>query len=772
MLPIKLRMQAFGAYPDLVEIPFSNLGSSNIYLIAGATGSGKTTIFDAICFALFNASSNSIRGNATFRSHYALDSIESFVEFTFLYKGNIYKIRRTPSYTRKKLRGEGEIQENSQAQIELPDGKLIVGVREVNEYVIELLGLNMEQFSRIALLAQGEFLKLLNSDTQTRSDIFRSIFKTFEFNKFQEKLKEKLSNVKENYNQLNSSIIQLLSLIELDEEYKNKISLYKDSSTIPSFEAVFDEITKKIDIEKNNLNNQKEEFEKMKSEALRFSSMLDKINNKKKVLSELNSIKESLVKLNSDFSETKIQFESIKEKRTNLDNLKKENQFLDIEFKKIDELNQKKKDILDKKTLLDNKKLDIEKLEKNFIDKQELSKKKALEYEDAFNLYLSNQAGILAKNLKDNSPCPVCGSLKHPNPAKYNETDITKEDIDNLKIEVDKLKDELNIHAEKIAGLKAQLNTETISFGDEIKSIDIELSKYDITSMNLKKEEYFNSINEIQNFIDTISKRYEEQSNSFVAYKSKIELLEKNLGEMKDINIDESDDIEHNLVLIKEKYDELDSTIDKLKSRLDSNIKFKNAAINQSKDFKEIEKKYSDYKDLSDYANGNMRGKTKISFEQYIQGYYLDIVLNYANKRFFTITSGQYKLLRKNDIESLQSRNGLDLEIFDFHTSKKRDTKTLSGGESFKAALCLALGLSECASEFSASAKIDSLFIDEGFGSLDSDSLELALSLINELTSTNCLIGIISHVEELKTKIQNQIITVKTNKGSNLQCIF
>lgn len=191
----------------------------------------------------------------------------------------------------------------------------------------------------------------------------------------------------------------------------------------------------------------------------------------------------------------------------------------------------------------------------------------------------------------------------------------------------------------------------------------------------------------------------------------------------------------------------------------------------KNKEYEKISNLHSDYKILSDCANGNLKGSARIPFEQYIQGYYLDMVLFEANKRLKIMTQNQFQLMRKKDITSLQSKTGLDLEVMDFYTFKKRSTKTLSGGESFKAALALALGLSDCISNFSNSMDIKAMFIDEGFGTLDSDSLDLAIDVIFGL-SENKLVGIISHIDDLKLKIQNQIVVKKTNKGSLIEMNF
>ena len=198
MRPLKLSMQAFGPFSSKVEIDFSKLGKGNIYLISGVTGSGKTTIFDAICYALFNTSSGSNRGSSTLRSHYAPDNIESYVEFSFLFNEQEYKVIRYPSYERKKSRGEGVILERSKALLYLPGGKIIEKANEVDSYIEELLGLNVTQFSQIALLAQGEFLKLLNADTQTRADVLEIYLKRQIMLNFKEVLKIKNLNMKKN----------------------------------------------------------------------------------------------------------------------------------------------------------------------------------------------------------------------------------------------------------------------------------------------------------------------------------------------------------------------------------------------------------------------------------------------------------------------------------------------------------------------------------------------------------------------------------------------
>ena len=183
----------------------------------------------------------------------------------------------------------------------------------------------------------------------------------------------------------------------------------------------------------------------------------------------------------------------------------------------------------------------------------------------------------------------------------------------------------------------------------------------------------------------------------------------------------------------------------------------------------DINKNYSMYKILSDTANGTISGKSKILFEQYVQSTYFNEIIKNSNYRLDIMTLGRYELRKKNDQQNLKDKVGLDLEVMDNYTGKIRDIKSLSGGESFKASLSLALGLSDTIQNYAGGIVVDTMFIDEGFGSLDSDSLEQALKTLNDLTSNNCLIGIISHVNELKQRIDKKIIVSKSTSGSTIK---
>lgn len=852
MRPINLTFQAFGAFNNLVQIPFEKLG--NLYLLTGVTGSGKTTIFDALIYALFNTASGSLRSSSDFRSHYANEDTKTFVELEFLYNGETYKIKRSPSYLRKKLRGEGYIETSAEAELYLPDGKIITNVKEVDLKITEILGVNAAQFSKIALLAQGEFLKLLNAETNERTQIFRNIFKTNDFLALEEKLKEKLLFYKNNYENLKTSITQYIEQLILNEE----LNLSKEEILNNSSLSLLNDFIKKI---KDFIESDEESFsniqkniqisdEKLKSNLRK----LDLIKTKENLINEKSKTEKEYKEREIEFSEKNKALSTIPEKQKIYEKQSIElNKLLqDVEkSKQLQEENQKiellNKNLKEKKESLEKLKNGLQNLKKDYIinsyskmidfenklkDEQEkfiklktsLEKEK-FEFNELENKYLSSQAGILAQKLEENKPCPVCGAINHPNPAKLKETVLSKDELDKIKEKLSNDSEFLNKISLNCADLiqkqknskdffenlkkRFEINLNKNELSNKIKSFDFEaeiknneeitdncnnnineikneLSKSNalikILIENLKsidpKEiiEKYNELtkkqNELKNEISNTTIEYEKINNIIQKYKSNLELYSKQIEELKDIKIEEFDFINNEIQEIEKENAKLNLKNQEILIRKNLNSNLIKQIEEKFNEITKIEKNYAQYKILSDVSSGQMTGKAKISFEHYIQSYYLDLVLFEANKRLKTMSRNQFHLLRKKSSNSLKSKTALELEVMDYHTFKTRSTKTLSGGESFIAALSLALGLSDCISNLVGAININSIFIDEGFGSLDSETLELALNTINNLANSNKTIAVISHIERLKSAIKTQIIANKTNFGSNITVVY
>lgn len=204
-------------------------------------------------------------------------------------------------------------------------------------------------------------------------------------------------------------------------------------------------------------------------------------------------------------------------------------------------------------------------------------------------------------------------------------------------------------------------------------------------------------------------------------------------------------------------------------ARADANENLLRAIHKRREEMAGISDRYLVVERLSDTANGELKGRQRLAFESYMQAAYFDQIIDAANQRLGYMTSGRYELMRQTQGASLRGQSGLELDVMDHYTGKQRSVKTLSGGESFKASLSLALGLSDIVQQYAGGVEIDAMFVDEGFGSLDAESREQAIAILNGLTGGERMVGIISHVAEFRESIDAQIIITKGTGGSTIR---
>lgn len=222
---------------------------------------------------------------------------------------------------------------------------------------------------------------------------------------------------------------------------------------------------------------------------------------------------------------------------------------------------------------------------------------------------------------------------------------------------------------------------------------------------------------------------------------------------------------------LEQKKQQLETSIQQYATRLGANEPIAKALEKSLHKIGALWTQYQTISNLSKTANGELSGKQKIAFEQYVQASYFNQILIEANKRLKRMTNQRFELLRREESSDLRSQTGLELDVMDYYTGRIRSVKSLSGGESFKASLSLALGLSDVIQSYAGGVEIDTLFIDEGFGALDAESLEQAIQTLSGLASGNRLVGIISHVSELKERIDRQIIIEKNRAGSSIRIL-
>ena len=928
MRPLLLKMSAFGPYAGNTVIEFDKLGDKGLYLICGDTGAGKTTIFDAICYALFGEASGRLRDVSMLRSKYADDLTPTEVELLFLHNDKEYRIVRNPEYYRPSKRGGGLTKQPQDACLYMPDGNVISKAKDVNKAVEELLSLNCDQFFQISMIAQGSFRELLISDTNTRQKIFRELFKTGFYLTLQDKLSEarkeisdKVSDSKKSIElyvrditvdeddvlsidvenakaglMLTEDIIELIvSLINKDEtiandnenklktvngelervnssiaiienainskemlditlkEYeekkpmeeaanaefeKAKIELAKKDGIVKELSAIEAEIKKNEDIKKTEaLINRLSDDEKNETEKL--SLLSDEKEQKAGVLSELKSELDGLKNVGVSIEEYKNKLEKLDESINELNELKKEY----IKYNKGQQ--------------------ELEELTDKYIEDNNEFKRLRDIYEEMEQAFRDGQAGILAATLTDGEKCPVCGSLAHPDKAKltdeipseeklneakdnaskardkaneassflrsrrtfvelikeqlinnavelFSDSDIDEDkdlfisnlesNIESRKFEITTLRNDINdkLNNEKrretrkkeiednliseyekklklidediaslnieIAGINASINENKL----KAKEIKESLIFSDMSDAEIRRNELTYTLNSIQQLYDIKEQERNQIHDEVTKLTSKIESLKKSL---EGIEITDVTDKKAKKTELEYKRNDLTKKIQEERTRIRINNNVLANIKDKAESLKETEKNLSYITSLSKTANGDLAGKEKIKLETYIQTTYFDRIIRRANLRFMEMSSGQYELKRQRVASDIRGQSGLDLVVIDHYNGTERSVRTLSGGESFMASLSLALGLSEEVQSSSGGVSVDTLFVDEGFGTLDSDSLDLAYKALTNVTEGNRLVGIISHVAELRNKIDNQIIVKKEKSGGSVATV-
>lgn len=915
MRPIKLTISAFGPYADRVEIPMSDLGDRGLYLITGDTGAGKTTIFDAICFALFGEASGQNRESSMFRSKYADDSTPTFVELSFEHAGKDYLIERNPDYYRNAKRGDGLTLQKADARLVKDDGSIITKIKDVNFAIEDILGINRDQFSQIAMLAQGDFMKLLISDTRNRMEIFRKLFKTSYYKTLEEKLDVIKSEVSRKADDARKSINQYISSIKCDPDDVLHLELDKAQEFLLTTEdtlSLLDKIIesdsikgddlglkiKKLDNEikdiakniqaatqaiddKTKLIKAREEVgkleESIKLNKEKFELAKKALKEKEKYIEESGKIKaslpdyETLEKASHDISDLsqkisknekslKHKEESLSETLETLEKLTEEKKALSGAGENLANLKaqlDKKNDLLsacdEVDNLLDTRKKSLKALElsqKQYREDDSNYQKLSEVYESLDRAYRNGQAGLLANGLEEGQMCPVCGSKTHPKLAclsldvpsdqelenaqkasnlahdKANESskeagiknEILQKDTAALleksfKLlkckQLDEIEEKLSEYKQTVTANKNKI-IEDISLEEKriirrdeldnrIPEIDEEVAEHRETINDLKvsisscksslqeknkqvlklkeglsfasKEVALDAIAKLENEANSIQNKYDNADKvlkSSVENKNLLNGIIEQLNEaVKNNKAENLDEIKAKDLLLEKEREDLINFSKTVQGRIDNNKDIRSSLETKSQEILAIESELQWIQTLADTANGRLAGKEKIMLETYIQTTYFDRIINKANRRLLTMSSNQYELVRQSQASNNRSQSGLELEVIDHYNGSRRSVKTLSGGESFMASLSLALGLSDEVQSNAGGIRIDSMFVDEGFGSLDPDSLALAYNALAGLTEGNKLVGIISHVGELKEKIDKQIVVTKEKSGGS-----
>lgn len=1099
MRPIKLTMSAFGPYSGEVVVDFASLGSTGLYLVCGDTGAGKTTIFDAVSFALFGSPSGQDRTARSLRSDFASAVTPTFVELEFEHRGQRYTIRRNPEYERPKLRGDGLTTQTADAELRMPEAAPITGTRDVDAAILELIGIDRSQFSQIVMIAQGDFRRLLSAGTKERAAILRKLFGTAPYDEFQKALKRRRDKLEDDSKTVRNRLLTLAPMISISDEAEvaeegeeagdaatstrrerrdalgaseapdaeDMLALIAEQDTadeailgalageasaaaarvetlttlleragqVRAAKASLEETVSKLAIARESVEAAKAELDECSKTEPRRKELSDSVTVLSRELEsyaklgrareevreaaqgvrdaegDLQEAAGNLGAMRSELVEARKKAADLSQAPTELAEAKAAQETAAqsvrdaeeavagcaelarrknalVELKKGAEQAEKHRSSLDEtaraavaalselrsreasfsdasgaaaraRALAEDLERRVDQARKDYrdlqareraaqADERALAKaqdeycaaREALEsargaYSRVQRAFMDAQAGILARDLVNGAPCPVCGSIEHPNPAVLADEAPAEEDVKNAEAVFNAASDAANARSnvasaarQKADGSAAELARlqEQVGTAEEVASLGKKLAtQLDAAKADRSKaERALNELAELRELIKSAEKRekdsaaalddarssaeqasrahaaaesaldqfiaslstadasvaserleqaklvledtkegcraaqanedarvasadratsleaeiakaerrsnelrsrLESQRQALAQSTAKAESLAEGLSfedeatasarledmrsELEDLVSafeaarDNLSDRELALSKLEERAntleaqisaldvddsisaDELESQLNLARARANELARQKAAAEQRREANRGIERQLEELGDraatvnarfgeldsLAKTAGGTLVGKERITFETYLQARWFDRVLAAANRRLLVMTDGRYELVRHSGQRSGSgaAQSGLDLDVRDSFTGRPRAASSLSGGESFKASLALALGLSDVVQANAGGIELDTMFVDEGFGTLDEESLQLALRTLTELSGSNKLVGIISHVDELRTSIDRKIVVEAGRTGSTLR---
>mgnify|MGYP000265356735 CR=1 FL=1 len=853
-----LEMTGFGPFAKKTKIDFQPFHAAPILLIHGRTGAGKTSVLDAITYALYGrASGMDGRTPDTLRSQMILDTEETLVQLTFQLRDQRYRASRSPEYLRPKKRGEGWIKESPTALLEhWEEGRWkpkATRVNEVNLKVESLLGFSYEQFTQVLILPQGKFRQMLIADSVQRRDIFRQLFRTGDLESMQQRMRDDTAKMRKAIEEKKIRIDELFGQLEgiegtvvtkleeahglcgqMDRDIQGlEIDLVRDRETLKNVRGQRDRVLKRNQIEESLLGWEKrleglvgksQEIEALKAQrdlgerAQEIRTEKEAFDRSKRQVESdeirLQSISQQLEVAQAK-NENNPQEESLREEILEL----KERMRVQKERKRLKHIlvkNARRQKTIDYH-------LEKSKAEKNVHEerKQILTDRLSVIQEQM----REERAYVLAKDLEEGAPCPVCGSIHHPKLAAAIEVDPEEEARIVSEIsKVDQALTKLSDHMITIQSDLAMLQGGRSSFLDQLNALPegkeiaeetldkkIASCQQQIESSRRVREEWTRlkgqaalaedqwkkqkgNVEKLQDAWEKARTRNgfpsdEAYGRASISY-ADLQVMNRRLQQHQ-LDLAEA---ERQLVALKLQLEQepvenqmdltdLDRLVEEWTKTIDERTKELAEKTNRYKTYERTvnrlqveledksaaEKTFGDLAWMADVASG--RNSQGMDFEQYVLRRYLAEVLRVANGRLNILTDGRYELTMQDERRDRRKRFGLELDVFDFYTGDKRPVGSLSGGESFKASLALALALSDVVRSFAGGIELETLFIDEGFGTLDPSSLDSAVEVLVELKQQNRLVGIISHVPELKERIDNRIEVVK-NRGKQGSRIF
>lgn len=868
MRPIRLEMAAFGPYAGRTSLDFTRLGDNRLFLICGPTGAGKSTILDAMCYALYGKTSGGERSGAGLRSDYAGPDVLTEVTFDFAVGDKVYRIYRCPEQMRQgKRKSDQLVQQKPESALYELDGKepRLLAAKETEKRAAELLGVGVEQFRQIILLPQGEFRRLLLADSKERQDIMRQLFHTELYEKLEDAIGQRARDLEKRRKESDLTLRSRLSACGADtpealaaktaEAEKETAAAARQCEAAEQEEAAF---RKDYDAAQalagawarleaaeaagRALAAQKEAMEKQAAEVERIAAA-----------ARLKDAKEALDRTLDDGRTEAARLKTLSARLAQLREAQAaaEKTAADLEAEAPRRKEQAEEaarlvrtaelaagcrqaadaaaraDAAWKKASAARQAAEKEKVAADAARTE--ARRTANAYELAF---LHGQAAYLASGLRDGEPCPVCGAVHHPAPAAAAGDLPDKSAVDAKRQAAElaeRTAEDAARAAEQARQTEAERAAERASAAAALEMIEKELPpdlrdpeavdrrreallraqarwEKDMQAARMARQQAGEALKSAEKEeeltrgrVETLRAQYAERRETLLARAQAAGFADIAAFEPYFARLGEEAALRQSLTdyeaRVKAERDKADAARKdtggrpkpgmaqwearraevsaRAKEAVAEAARWKSALAlcrdtQQAADAilaeqKETDRQYLLAGRLAKLFRGDENG---VNLERFVLGALLDDVLRKANLRLSAMSGGRYQLSRRLDRTDRRKKSGLDLDVFDSYTGQARPANTLSGGETFLASLSLALGLADVVQEYAGGIRLDAIFIDEGFGTLDAESLDLALRTLTGLQGQNRLVGIISHVAELEERIPAKLRITKTDCGS------
>lgn len=861
MTPLTLTMQAFGPFAGTETIDFTALGKSPLFLINGPTGAGKSSILDAICFALYGQTTGNERDAGQMRCDQADTTLLTEVTLDFRLRNDTYRVRRVPQQERPKARGEGTTTQNAEAQLwrltpQGTEGECLVArsVTDASSQLQSLLGVDARQFRQVMVLPQGKFRELLLAGSKEREEIFAQLFQTQIFQRIEQRLLDQAKHIVREVNDHRQRVQGMLSASDVESEAALNEAL---AALSPDYQAAkhalttaseqreqavtaaqagttlarqFEQHAALVSAKASLLEQQPavqhaqeqlRQHEQTQTLATPFYTLQSAQKNATATQRECQAAEQAIAPRQADHQHAQAWLEKANAQHEQLPTLQRQAYEREQSLAKWQELATLEGQ---HQALASQAAQALESAEQ----KQRAAKQKeqyAIEQEVRWH---QGQAALLAQQLDNGQPCPVCGSREHPAPAIPAQALVTQEEVKQARDAYERarqawvsaqqaaqrLEQQANHLDEQCQQLRGQLGegsslevlkTALVSVKREIDTCEqawkvahaqaqathtaFTQAQTTLTEATQRQAEAQRALEtaqaewqaalqvspfsdeqaftaarleapEQQRLSDTVARFQRELAKLDGQIESSEPLLEgKTLPDVAVLNAS-ADAAKAHEEASRQTYQRLSARFDQL---TDTQQRLADARRAEAA----LEEQYTLWGTLSEVANG--RTGNRISLQRFVLGVLLDDVLIQASERLVRMSRGRYQLVRREDPSKGNKASGLELDVADTYTGKSRSVATLSGGESFMAALALALGLSDVVQAYAGGIQLDTLFIDEGFGSLDQDALDQAIAMLSELQMGGRMIGIISHVSELKEQMPVRIDVRASRHGSSVE---